>query len=108
MSVCQGPVGRSALCSWPPPVQVMRFKPSSCRIVSAVSNGGATTRDVSPLASRIFTVVDALASVAPPLRLLRVTMKLVLFETDPFRKMGMGMVLTVSFWLNARVPDTAS
>ena len=55
----------------------------------------------------MFTVVDAVPSVAPPVGLLRITLKLVLFVTNPFRRMGMVMVFTVSFCSNARVPETA-
>ena len=77
-------------------------------MLSAVSNGGATVRKVpSSGAFEIFTVVDAVPSVAPPVGLLRVILKLVAIVPDPFLRMGMGMVLIVSFSINGSVPETA-
>ncbi len=84
------------------------FAPASRRMLSSVSKGGATVRKVpSSVAFIMFTVVEAVPSVVPPVGLLRITAKRVLFVTSPFRRMGIVMVLTVSFSGNARVPETA-
>jgi hypothetical protein len=55
----------------------------------------------------MLTLVFVLPSAGPRVGLLRTTLKLVSFVTNPFRRIGMVMVFTVSFCSNARVPETA-